>query len=221
MSLGVAGLVPLGFVLFGRLRKINRKVRLGLVASAVFVAILIPVLVARSTINRIGEGMSGDTFRVRKDAWEHGLKAWVDSPFLGVGEGGYADVLGKQGERRLVAHNTVVGVLVENGLVGFTFYFLFWAIVIRRVLLMPKADRYFWLGLFACYLPHFLSGDVQYQKSWWLLGAMVLCQASQPSAADAKKRGIAPSVVPGLSLPRLVRVRPRPPADDHQRSGVT
>ena len=40
MSLGVAGLVLSGFLFFGRLRKINRKVRIGLVVSAVFVAML-------------------------------------------------------------------------------------------------------------------------------------------------------------------------------------
>ena len=103
----------------------------------------------------------------------------------------------------MVAHNTVVSVLVESGLVGFILYFSFWGVVIRRVMLLPKVERFFWLGAIASYLPAFVSGSMEYQKLWWFLGAMVLCQAPQPTAAEANKRRIAPSVVQSPDLPSL------------------
>ena len=90
----------------------------------------------------------------------------------------------------MAAHNTFVSVLVESGLIGFTLYFLFWAVVFRRVLLMPKADRFFWLGVFACYLPIVLTGSMEYQKATWFLGALAFCQGAQHIAACTKNRGI-------------------------------
>jgi hypothetical protein len=195
----LAGAVT-AFVLLSRLRKVNWKARIGIVVAVLLVAILISQLVGSSTISRITEGTSANTFLLRYNAWVYGLRAWADTPLLGVGAGGYADTVEKLGYRRMVAHDTLVSVLVETGLVGFTLYFAFWAIVARRVLLFPKADRFFWLGVFACYLPEFLSASLEYQKSLWFLGALVMCQTWQPSAAGAKKRATAPSVVRGLSL---------------------
>jgi O-antigen ligase len=166
----------------------------------VLIAVLALSLVARSTFARLGEGTSGNTFAERTNAWRYGLKAWAETPVLGVGAGSYVDTQISQGQRDLAAHNTVVSVLVENGLIGFTLYFAFWGIVIRRAMLLPKADRNFWLSVLACYLPAFLSGSAEYQKSLWLLGAMVLCQTPQPRAADAKQQGIAARGGRGPSL---------------------
>jgi len=204
LSLGIVG-----FVVLGRLWKVNWRVRLGLIASVVFVGLLVPRLVSRSTIERIAEGTSGDTFTVRTNAWQVGLKVWKETPLLGVGAGCYTDMMAKQGERAMVAHNTLVSVLVESGLVGFILYFSFWGVVIRRVMLLPKVERFFWLGVIASYLPAFLSGSMEYQKLWWFLGALVLCQASQPKVADANTQKIvAPPVrAPGLPLPN----RPQQP----------
>ncbi|MEI8372058.1 MAG: O-antigen ligase family protein [Planctomycetota bacterium] len=199
-----------GFVLLGRLRKITWAVRLGFVVAVMFVAFLAPRLVARSTFDRIGEGTSSHTFELRTNAWLYGMKAWTETPILGVGAGGYFDAMAKQGQKRMVAHNTFISVLVETGLVGFVFYFSFWAIVIRRILLLPKADRFFWFGLFASFLPALLSLSAEYLKVWWFLGGLVLCQMPQPSASDAKKRRIAGAVVPGLPLPTLTLRPDRP-----------
>ena len=200
VSGGIAGLV-----LLGRLRKVDWSIRLGFVVAVVFVAILVPRLVDRSTLDRIGEGTSSDTYKLRTNAWEYGLKAWAETPLVGVGAGCYRNTMVKQGQRKMVAHNAFVSVLVETGLVGFTLYFLFWTIVIRRAMLLPKADKYFWLGLLASFLPALLTGSTEYQKVWWFLGALVLCQTPQPSAADAKKRWIAPSLDRGPGLPLLSR----------------
>ena len=133
--------------------ELSSKARLGLAVCLLLVPVLTVRFVSRSTFSRIAEGTSGDTFRERTDAWQAGLKSWGDTPLLGVGAGCYQNALIKQGHSAMAAHNTFVSVLVESGLIGFTLYFLFWAVVFRRVLLMPKADRFFWLGVFACICP--------------------------------------------------------------------
>jgi O-antigen ligase len=199
-----------GFVLLSRMRKLTGRARLGVVICVVLVAVLITQFVGQSTIKRIAEGTSGDTFVERYTAWVYGLKAWKETPVLGTGAGSYDDIMEKQGQRRMAAHNTFVSVLVESGWIGVVLYFAFWAIIIRRVLLLPKADRFFWLGVFASFLPVLLSGSGEYIKTWWLLGAMVLCQGTHPRTAEAKKRRTAPLPVQGPRSTVGIPMPPRP-----------
>ena len=175
----LGGVLGVLLVRRGKLGKLSSKARLGLAVCLLLVPVLTVRFVSRSTFSRIAEGTSGDTFRERTDAWQAGLKSWGDTPLLGVGAGCYQNALIKQGHSAMAAHNTFVSVLVESGLIGFTLYFLFWAVVFRRVLLMPKADRFFWLGVFACYLPIVLTGSMEYQKATWFLGGLAFCQGAQ------------------------------------------
>jgi O-antigen ligase len=198
LSAGVAG-----FMLLGGLRKLTWKSRLGLAVSVVLVAILVPLFVSGTIINRISQGTRSSSFVDRIKGWEVGLKDWTKTPLLGVGAGSYQDLMTQHGESANVAHNTFVGVLVESGLVGFVVYFSFWAIIIRRVMRLPKADRFFWLGAFAAYLPAMIAGSAEYEKLWWFLGAMVLCQAPQQGAAYARKQRIVSSAGQGPALPLL------------------
>ena len=113
----------------------------------------------------------------------------------------------KQGYRKMVAHNTFVGVLVEGGLFGFVLYFMFWAIIFRRVLLLRKADRFYWLGLLACCLPIFLSGSMEYQKVSWFLGGVFLVRTAAANRALEKKKVIASPILRQMALRQS---RPRP-----------
>lgn len=194
------------FVLLAKVRKFTWKSRLALVVSLAIVAILIPKLVARSTLNRLSEGTEAGTFIERTTAWQYGLMAWTKTPILGIGPGSYADMMAATGYRRMVAHNTLISVLVESGLVGFTIYFLFWIIVVRRVLRLPKEEKFFWLSIIGCSLPIFLTGSMEYQKISWFVGAMMLSQTMLPSVPNAGPRRIGPAVA-RLSL-RPYRPRP-------------
>jgi O-antigen ligase len=207
---GVVSGAVVGFVLLGALRNVTWKARLGLVVSGLLVALLISQLVGRGTFARFAEGTSSRSFGERYDAWVSGLAAWSETPILGVGAASYGDITASRGPRRMPAHNTFIGVLVESGLIGFTLYFLFWAIVIRRIMLLPKVDRYFWLGVFATFLPLNIAGSMEYNKITWLIGALALSQAPQPSAAGAKKRGTAPPIFRGPAL--------SPPPSQHKES---
>ena len=114
----------------------------------------------------------------------------------------------------MVAHNMLVSVLVESGLVGFTLYFLFWGLVIRRILLLPKADRFFWLSVFVLTIPTVIAGSAEYYKPLWFLAGMVLCQADNCKIAVAGRRRI-PMFRPGGVGPSL-----RPPSSRPLRTGT-
>jgi O-antigen ligase len=208
---GTVSLGIVGFVLLGRLRKINWKARLALVVAVMLVAILIPRLVGRSTISRITGGVTA-TDSTRLNAWRTGMKAWVDTPVLGVGAGCYGDIMVAEGFRNMPAHNTVISVLVENGLVGFALYFAYWWIIIRRAMRLPKADWLFWFGALASLLPVVLTTSAEYWKPLWFLGALVLCQAATDKAPVASRRRI-PVLRPGSAGPPLPPLRLRPVTD--------
>ena len=185
ISLGIASLV-----LLARFWKVTWKARLGLIAAVALVVVLVPRLVSRSTFERIAEGTSAATFQSRVISWQTGLRAWSNTPVVGVGVGSYLDINRNAQERVIVAHNTVVSVLVESGLVGFTLYFLFWGFVIRRIMLFSKADRFFWFGLLAAYLPQFLAGSEEYSKLSWFLARW--CCASRRSRVRPRRKSEGP-----------------------------
>ncbi len=78
----------------------------------------------------------------------------------------------------MLAHNTLVTVLVDTGLVGFGLYTAFWLLLLSALLSLPKTEMTFWLVVFASFAPSFLSGSAEHDKVLWLLCAMVLAQAA-------------------------------------------
>ena len=161
---GVASGAVAAVVLLSLLRSVSWKIRIGMVVAALLIGLLISRFVAHSTFDRIAEGTSSNTFLERWDAWVYGLKAWRETPVLGIGAASYQDAMEVQGHRRLVAHNTFVSVLVETGLVGFTLYFLFWGIAVRCAPVLAQGGSLL-LAQCNCLLhAHFLTGSMEYQK---------------------------------------------------------
>ncbi|TDK28504.1 O-antigen polymerase [Luteimonas aestuarii] len=55
----------------------------------------------------------------RVDAWYEGMQMFIWQPLFGVGTGRFTDY------HHLTAHNSIILVLAENGIVGFLFWFVF------------------------------------------------------------------------------------------------
>ncbi len=174
-----------GFVLLGMLKNLTWYARLGLVVSALFVAILVSQLLRSTTVARFSEGFGSYSFWERYDAWVSGIEAWTETPFLGVGAGSYYEITRVRGPRPMVAHNTFVGVLVESGVIGFVFYYAFWAIIFWRVMQFSSVDRYFWLSVFATFLPILVVG--QHGVPQGLVVAWRICPL--PDATAKRSRG--------------------------------
>jgi O-antigen ligase len=83
----------------------------------VIAAIVLPALwgaTRLSTISSDDESAEG-----RVDAWYEGFQMLRESPLFGVSMGGFVD------HNDLTAHNSIVLAMAELGLVGYTFWFLF------------------------------------------------------------------------------------------------
>jgi O-antigen ligase len=159
--------------------KVLRRSRLGIAVCLVLVGVLVPPFVARSTIARIAEGTDAGTFDIRLRMWEYGWEAWKESPILGVGAGCFNTIPPRYGEKARVAHNTFISVLAETGLVGFALYFLYWGMLAWRCLRLPSADRYFWLGIMAVFMPIEMCCTGEYWKVLWLVFALIVSATAQ------------------------------------------
>lgn len=137
-----------------------------------------------------GDDEMGNSTERRETYQLYGLKLWQENPVLGVGFDGFAEAYTRSEYRFLqknatkrVAHNTYLEILTGTGLVGFVPF------VALLVFSMYKAWRYagygkllpnvaaISAGLFAAqggYFTGLLFGSRQYEKTLWLLIALVI-----------------------------------------------
>jgi len=179
-----------------------------LVVIAAVIGIMGPRLASQGSLERLREGIGARTFQERIEIWQRGLRAWSETPYLGVGPGAYEFAGLSVGEKHYAAHNTYVSVLVESGIVGSVIYFAFWFVVVLRIFRMPGKDRFFWLVFFVSLQPTMLTGSGEYYKFWWLVGAQILCAAANAKQARPAGRRflVYPLRTPGPAL------RPPPPS---------
>lgn len=95
----------------------------------------------------LGIGVGGDKIEVRLNLITHALQAWLTSPIIGLGAGAYSGIEAPfQGQE---AHNLVVQLLVNSGLIG----------------LLLALTLFFWL---------FISLRKDYQGQLMILGVVIL-----------------------------------------------
>jgi peptidoglycan/xylan/chitin deacetylase (PgdA/CDA1 family) len=109
-------------------RWIRSRALKGLLLAGVVVGIIasVPVILARGDVSGYfgGDSSAGD----RLEVWVAGVKMIRDHPILGVGYKQFPDHLPDYGvERKLLAHNTLLSVTAETGIVGgFLFVMMIW-----------------------------------------------------------------------------------------------
>ena len=132
--------------------RIRRSFRYLLTVTAILAMVFAVnrTLLGLAVLRAASIGSVGQTFSwlERLTLWRVGLEMFIQHPILGVGSGNFADLLGTRvgAESAYTAHNAVIGVLSETGLVGFMAY-LFYVVrvvtVVRRELLAnAESDLY-------------------------------------------------------------------------------
>jgi len=149
---GFLGLV-VALIVFFLLEKDN-KIRLQLMALSLAAMVLMFVLADQSFKDRL-LGLANQDLQSesagsgRVGGWRHGIKMVFDYP-LGAGGGGYQylspqylpEELLEQHVGSRAAHNTLLLVLVEQGLIGLGLFFLFYWQVFRITLRTKKKLRF-------------------------------------------------------------------------------
>jgi O-antigen ligase len=146
-----------------------------------------------STGTEMQEGSYGGRFKI----WGAGVQAFTAQPIVGHGVGSYpivvAPILGPGHPH--ASHNSMLTILVEQGLVGFAMYATMFGSVALAVLRLPLVDRRFGLILLAATIIAMLPLGWEDSKSVWFVLAALLGLARAPLGARA------PAPTPGRAVP--------------------
>lgn len=151
------------------------------------------------------------SFGGRFKFWVAGLEAFTQKPLMGYGTGGFVRAIYPiLGSVSLVAHNSFISLLVEEGIVGLLLYVTMMLAVLGAVLRLPKFDRRFALLLLATLFVAMSPLTWEDRKPVWFILAALLGLSQATLAARASAQGQAPASQPPVRPPTEIRPRPGP-----------
>jgi O-antigen ligase len=159
------------------------------------------------------EVVEGGSMNGRSAIWRAGLQAFQDRPLMGAGPGTFTDAIQpyyRNTRRRIYSHNLAIGMLVEEGIVGFV---LFTAILVAcawTIFRLPRPDRALWGVLLLTWLFGNLSISLELSKLSYVLFGLVAGQSGQSETFGnlASMKGLnttAMALSRPPALPRTVR----------------
>jgi O-antigen ligase len=143
-----------------------------LIACGTLAAVYVP----QSSLDRFGtisSEVEEGRFGGRGDVWVAGLRAFAQRPLLGHGSAGFKSAVAPYLGRAIVAHNTYLQVLVEQGILGFVPWFMMFVAVILQVRRLPHLERRFGLVLMATLGIALLPLSWDERKTVWFILAIL------------------------------------------------
>jgi len=161
---------------FTRLKVIPRIVIFLLLVSSLFA---LQPLIPESSLKRLSHGIdeiNTGKFSSRGAIWLQGLTVFVEHPLIGVGSGAfrYAITLNKS------AHNTLLGIAVELGVVGLILFLIMLLIVFHSALHQPKWESRLWLMLLLVWVVSASTIDWAHRKPTLLLMGLIVASGHLP-----------------------------------------
>jgi O-antigen ligase len=126
----------------------------------------------------IREELSGGTMTGRTGVWRAGLNAFQERPLVGFGAGafGTAVAVSIPEHRMRFAHNALLSVLVEQGVVGLFLYSVLLAACAWTITRLQPPERTLWAVLMLSWLVGVMSLSWEYHKLTWLLFGLLAAQ---------------------------------------------
>jgi O-antigen ligase len=174
VAMSIAFLYILGS--FTRLKVIPRIAIFMLLVSSLFA---LQPLIPESSLQRLSHGIdevNTGNFSSRGAIWLQGLAVFVEHPLIGVGSGAfrYAIALNK------AAHNTLLGIAVELGIVGLLLFLIMLLIVLHSAIHQPKWESRLWLMLLLVWVVSASTIDWAHRKPTLLLMGLIVASAHLP-----------------------------------------
>lgn len=153
--------------------------RLGLLAtlglSVWAAALLAPESVAR--LSTIGTEITSGDLNDRRTIWDAAWSLAGESPLFGLGVGRFADDLKPYYGQAIVAHNTLITVAVEEGLIGALIYCAFLGSLLLGLLRLRNSTKPMWIACLACLAVGTFTLTWNHRKLTWVLPTLALCSA--------------------------------------------
>jgi O-antigen ligase len=166
--------------------------RLYVVAGGLMLAIAATVvtIVPQSSWDRVlsikSELLDSGNMTGRSDIWQAGLQLFPEKPLLGVGAGAYGPAVEPTLGKAQVSHNTPLGLMIEEGIIGLFIFAALFAACAMAVSRMPAPERTLWSVLMFSWLVGVQSVNWESRKVTWLLFGVV---AAQSGAARTVRGG--------------------------------
>ncbi len=120
-------------------------------------------------------------FSGRGAIWQAGLQLFGERPFTGFGAGSFGLAIEPVLGYGRSPHQTLLSVLIGQGLVGLLLFLGMFASLVPSVLRMPAHPRRFWIVLLCTLLLGVQSSTWDYRKLLWLvLGLLAAAGAAYP-----------------------------------------
>ena len=173
------------------------------ISGALVIAYVPDTIVER--LSTTGSSVESLSLGGRFMLWRAGMHAFAYRPMMGYGVGAFKRAITPElGEQALVAHNSFISVLVEEGIVGLVLYLTMFLSVFFSVLRFHGLERRFGLLLMATLTVTMLPLTWEDQKAVWFVMAALIAM-SPFRYAGVRATSQAPARVPvSPTRPRVV-----------------
>jgi len=158
-----------------------------LVAAAGVAYLIVP----QSSWDRLAAGrqeITSGTLDYRLIIWREGAQQFLTRPFVGAGAGAFGTTVEQALGRPYVAHNTYLGILVEEGLVGFAIFATICGVVLAQLRRLPSWERRLCVILCLTWAVGAASLSWDHRKPTWLVLGLVAAQLGAATGAGSKRR---------------------------------
>lgn len=162
--------------------KISKFAKLFLITAFIAVSFFVLFLIPDSTIDRVTNIYSSaqnDNLSKRVDIWNASKKFIPGKIFTGVGAGSFRTAIGNIMGREHVAHNTLLSILGEEGILGLCIFVIIIILLIFKISKLPDEEKKVWSIVL---LTWFLGTSVM---SWdfhpitWLIFSLIIASPSK------------------------------------------
>jgi hypothetical protein len=174
LTLAVVMLLPLS-----SLSRASAKGLAGLAAMTGLCVFMVGSLSEEAAFRRlstIGEQVTARDLNGRMDIWMKGYTAFLEHPIAGAGAGGFENAVGATRGNGMAAHNALLGVVVEHGIVGLFLFVGGLAALARRAWRNESRERRMWLLLLTAWAVAAMSLSWENREMTWLLWGLCAAQ---------------------------------------------
>lgn len=145
-----------------------------LIAGIMSVMIFAPRDMVDRITGSVTDVVAGDSLSGRRDIWLDSLQTFSENPLVGVGLDSHreASIYDKE------AHNTILSILVESGLLGFLAISYVGVALLARVLQMKGWVGWYWRTQLSVIAIGSLSLSLEDSKALWIMATLAVTAAA-------------------------------------------